>query len=206
MKFIAKICSFIFWLGLFSFSIADSTYTITKSGRKIQLDGFLLEWKKIDAKSFGSCVTGDIISTKEGLSGYFILNDSNNCFDSVLIYTAQSKDNPATFSLRDTMGNDNYKVNTGSENSKIIEWVLPWKSVLSEKENIYFGQIVFKNSKQNSSKDLYFQGEKVSSKKATLPAYIPKLILVAFLLLLFILYQLKLRQQKNRKVSPHQST
>src|SRR5512133_3267477 len=63
--------------------ISQVVYEVKDTGRRIQLDGFLLEWKPSLAKSFGDNIefVCDAFKTPEGLSGYCKSKNPVSCGD-----------------------------------------------------------------------------------------------------------------------------
>ena len=105
-------------------------------GRMVQLDGFLLEWNKANAKPWknSSLWAWDAIATKEGVTGYFkaikplACNGWNFTFlpRQLSVYTSMklsaSPVAPQTF----------YRVSQGggaADSAVAAEWIIPWDSL-----------------------------------------------------------------------------
>jgi len=60
---------------------APVNYDVTLSGRKIQLDGYLLEWTSAHAGQLDGMknVRWDAMTTPEGLAGYFAVDSVDSC-------------------------------------------------------------------------------------------------------------------------------
>jgi len=61
-------------------------FTVTKTGRKILLDGFLMEWRTESARTWDSAGAWlwDVVATSEGLAGYLRLQKPQTCSSGVL--------------------------------------------------------------------------------------------------------------------------
>ena len=72
---------FILIVTLIALTSAGGTFDISRSGRKIQLDGFLMDWmeKNRQAWSGSALWSWDAVNTADGVAGYFHMDGAPAC-------------------------------------------------------------------------------------------------------------------------------
>jgi hypothetical protein len=111
-------------------AMRTSNITISQQGKKIQLDGFLLEWKSENAHTFAGDgrLLWDAVNTTEGLAGYVKMVMTDSCRPVALVICADTA-SCADISLRkdsmQTAGAVMYAA-AGDSLSKTVEFIVPW--------------------------------------------------------------------------------
>jgi len=178
------------------------TYSVTKTGRMIQLDGFLMEWKKDSAKTLGSAMQWhwDAVATKEGLAGYITAPAALPC--SVWTSTLYTR-NLSPYSHMDihstaALTSGFYRISRGKE-SVIAEWVLPWDSIAVDSSGRYIIGCVISTQCGDTLAPIVFTGQKYREQKAGWGAVYSKGIMLTILLAFVLFSQLLLRRTKRKK-------
>ncbi len=169
-----KIASFFFvFLVTFSDSFPITTYTVTKSGRRVQLDGFLIEWKLDSAKSMGaaSLWKWDALGTKEGLTGYF----SGPCaagadwtFSFLLHHLSPYSVLKLSFSP--DAAQSFFRISQpggGSDSITTAEWVIPWDSISLDSSGTYQVGIFGYNTHGDTLQPMILSGHVFQGKAAS---------------------------------------
>lgn len=141
-----------------------TTYSISKTGRRVQLDGFLLEWIKDSAKTLapGARWTWDALNTKEGLTGYFKAPASigNNWTFTFLPQRLSSYSKMTLFFLPD-FAQSFFRVSqpgASLDSSMVAEWVIPWQSILLDSSGEYSVGVVAFNKSGDTLPAIVFTG------------------------------------------------
>jgi hypothetical protein len=123
---------------------AVEVHTVSRNGRSIQLDGFLLEWKQGDARflSNDSLWRYDVINTREGLTGYFASTRRFRCglwrfrfLPHHLSLHAEMDLIASLDSLRPF-----YRTAPLSDvpgGGIVAEWIIPWDSIWHDSSGMY---------------------------------------------------------------------
>ncbi len=129
------VCLFAIVLAVAFDACALTTYSITKTGRRVQLDGFLLEWIKDSAKTLGTDTrwTWDALNTKEGLTGYFKAPASAGS-DWSFAFLPQRLSTYSKMNLRFSPDSAKsfFRVSlpgASLDSSMVAEWVIPWRNI-----------------------------------------------------------------------------
>jgi hypothetical protein len=197
---------------LYSLSFAGESVDISRYGRKIQLDGFLMDWVEKNRHTWnGSTVwSWDAINTAEGVAGYFHASSAAVCSSWTFqvdanrhgireMVTSYAKDTGASF----------YRVNSSSDgNNRTItmEWLLPWDAVAIDSNGTYAITLAGNSICGDSLEPILLTGKVVKSQKALPAHFAERLIIIGVLLLAFIVLQITIRKKNLRKGSPRQST
>jgi hypothetical protein len=160
---------------LFPFNgFAVNIQPVSKSGRMVQLDGFLLEWNKDSAKALagGYPWAWDAMATKEGFTGYVKTTKALTCHDWTFTFLARrlspyasmkmstSPDQPQTF----------YRLNlpnAGPDSSLAVEWVIPWDSVTVDTSGAYQIGLMAVDSCGDTLTPVIFNGHAYTAEKTS---------------------------------------
>lgn len=114
-----------------------TVHDVIRSGRAVQIDGFLVEWDKMQARMLDTStnLTGDFISTPVGLTGYFIVASTDTCpLLEVSLFDLHLGSSPLLTIRLDsadaaTRHSAMQRVSTGSAASVVVEWLLSWSKL-----------------------------------------------------------------------------
>jgi hypothetical protein len=135
---------FVLLLGIFCSVFAREVVDISRSGRRIQRDGFLIEWSEKSRREWsGSTVWyWDAVNTPEGVAGYFH-SEATRCsswtFQADVRHGASL---PLELSVPDTgetTGRFFCTARTQRDSLFVLtaEWVIPWDSVAVDSGGTY---------------------------------------------------------------------
>jgi hypothetical protein len=195
-------------LMLLSTSFAVQIHPVARDGRKIQLDGFLLEWKKSDARPLGrdSSWSWDAINTREGLTGYFKAEKQPVCKGPWTFRFLPCRLSPylAMEIHTDPAAADSfYRVThseTVPEKDVTCEWIIPWKNVCHDSAGEYQVGLFAFDACGDSVQPLILTGHIYNPKKPSWGGAYGKMILVGIMLvLLFIMQKTTRRKFQKRK-------
>jgi hypothetical protein len=128
---------------IFSETLPLTTITVSKTGRRVQLDGFLLEWVKDSAKPIcpGASWTWDALNTKEGLTGYFKAPASaGNDWIFTFLPQRLSPYSKIFLSFSPDSAKPFFRVSrpeSSLDSSLVAEWVLPWQNITTDSLGVY---------------------------------------------------------------------
>lgn len=196
-----------------SCSVAQQNYFVKEHGRRIQLDGFLLEWKSSSSKNWyeDSLWLWDVLNTPEGVTGYFkskvtpecpdwtfIFKNYNNSRKFIITIDTASKLKPDFFQIdRQTL------LNSGIV---ITEWVIPWDSLNIDSSGSYKIHVSGFSACGDTLADFTLSGsQKVSKSRSVWSGTAIRLVMIAVLAIVFIYMRGKVRKKRSRMGSPHQS-
>ena len=182
-------------------------YPITKTGRLIQLDGFLMEWKKDSAKTLGSSTQWhwDAVATREGLAGYISVSGAPACSTWTCTFLPRKLSPYMQMVVRiDTVASNTfYRVSRekrGTGTKITAEWVIPWDSIAIDSLSGYYkiGCMV-DAAGGDTLAPIVFTGKKYVEKKAGWGAVYAKGVILAVLLAGVLLSQFMLRRAKRKR-------
>jgi hypothetical protein len=198
---------FIFCIQLFS----QESVEIDRYGKRIQLDGFLIEWSEKHSKKLDS--TGiwlwDVINTPEGISGYFRSTEALACSSWSIII--ESSGNSKPFIINIPSGEDQhqsfYRIDQElfKESSRIaVEWVIPWDKADVDNRGRYALDIRARDGCGDTVSSIMITGSKEPPRRIITGKIIVQVVIIAILLILYIVFRIKIMHQKRRKRSLHQ--
>ena len=203
----------LFFTGLFSLpAFPLDTVSVLKSGRRIQLDGFLLDWvekgRHVWHNSNGW--VWDAVNTPEGLAGYFhcgMVACSSWTFYADL---HRLKTVPWTMSLGDASqsGGAGFKaVRTARDTmfSMTFEWIIPWDSLACDSSGAYAVHIAAESGCADTLDPFLIVGSRGRAASALPPRFAGRIVLIVVLLAVFIALQLAMRKKYRRKGSLRRS-
>ena len=188
------------------------TVQVEHEGRKIQHDGFLMEWSLKNASVWGgdSTCRYDVMTTPEGLAGYFRLHCAGACGDGTLVFHTGSNET-ATFSFvsDSTIMEPFFRIDRSTfaaDSTCTLEWLFPWPDRGND-TTASFSLIVQRECKGEPAlpvlQFVYRSRHKNSGRTAGSLA--GRIILIGALGALYLTVQAKIRSQSRRKESPRQS-
>lgn len=208
---------FIFFISIILFfgnDIFAQNYSINRYGRKIQLDGFLLEWSSKTAHPWNSDsqFVWDAINTPEGLAGYLHSRYLPSCSKWTFLITSQnSSAEPLTIKIeKDSMLNRSsmYQVDIQAFVSSgliTVEWLIPWTKISVDNSGLYKLCLNGYSACGDSLHPIVLNGSKQSKKTFVWRGTAIRAGVIAVLSVIFILMRGKIRRQMNQKGSPHRS-
>lgn len=197
---------------LFALPSAGETFDINRSGRKIQLDGFLMDWMEKNRQSWsGSTLwSWDAVNTADGIAGYFHAGGAPACSSWNFKVDAGRHGHceMVASSAKDTE-TAVYCVNRAPQQRNLqsitVEWLLQWDSVAVDSSGTYAINIAGNSACGDSLESMLFTGKK-PSKTGLLPKnFTLKLIAIILLFVVFFSMQIRIRKKTRRKGSPRQS-
>jgi hypothetical protein len=193
---------------LISLASATQSVSITHTGRKTQLDGFLVDWIEKNRLAWnGSTVWSlDAINTKDGVAGYFYASGKPACSSWVFkVETGRNGPHAIIASAAKDTETNIYCVNRDRQSSITVEWIFPWDSIAVDENGNYAITIQGNSTCGDSLEPLGLTG-KMFAKTGSLPKnFAPKILMIILLLAVFIVLQIRIRKKTRRKESPRQS-
>jgi hypothetical protein len=180
---------------LYSAAPAVEIYSVAKSGRMVQLDGFLLEWNKDGAKALsGSPWVWDAINTKEGLTGYFKAIKPLSCHDWTFTLLPRRLSPYASMKMSTSPAAPQtfYRLTLpygGPDSSVVMEWVIPWDSIALDSSGSYQIGLMAVDSCGDTLTPVIFNGHAYASAAAApwSKVYSKGIFLAVLLVLLYLL-------------------
>jgi hypothetical protein len=126
--------------------VSQVVYEVKDNGRKIQLDGFLLEWKQSLAKPFGNNIefVCDAFKTSEGLSGYCKSKNPVSCGDwTISVSNELNREEIVKIRcLRNGIAEKNsyyqYDYERFESSGQLVaEWVIPWEKLIGSASDTF---------------------------------------------------------------------
>jgi hypothetical protein len=184
-----------------------TTFTVTRTGRKVQLDGFLLEWPKNDMKKMSPNWpwAWDAMNTAEGLTGYFKAPSSVG-EDWTFSFLPQrlSPYSRMTLSFSTDSGQSFYRVSKPASNpdsSMAAEWVIPWSRIAVDTPGDYEVGIMAYNGRGDTLPAMVLSGKapRLSAASPWGKVYYKAIFLVALLFALFYVQKKAKKKTKSGK-------
>jgi hypothetical protein len=194
-------------LSLYFVSVyAVQIHPVTRNGRQIQLDGFLLEWKKADGRVLDadSLWSWDVINTREGLTGYFKSDKQCRCTGPWTFRFLPCRLSPyQSIEIRTDAGlsDQRYRVarsDSGPQKNIACEWIIPWKDVCRDSTGAYQVGLVGFDACGDTVQPVILTGHVYNPKKVSWGGVYGKTIVLGVLLVLLFIMQ-KSTKGKFRK-------
>lgn len=188
-------------------SNSQQQYTIKEYGRRIQLDGFLLEWKQKSAHSWTDDQQWfwDAVNTPEGITGYFKSKSKQPC--SIWTFTFNSQGCITPFIAHIDKGTlvekqsffafDKQLLLTSGE--IVVEWVIPWNKACLNGSGDY--SLTFKgyDSCGNSLPAVTIVGnQKIRNSKSVWNGTAIRIFVIAVLTIVFIIMRRRIRRRRSQ--------
>jgi hypothetical protein len=193
---------------------AQKKYDISQHGRRIQLDGFLLEWKSDSAKNFDGNQEWrwDAINTPDGISGYLKSNHKLSCLEWTFIFRSQNPGVEKLYIHLDPQQKDQkntfYQLDRplfDSTGIASVEWVIPWSAAGIGGNGLYKIDIHgFSNCGDTLSPIMIIGDKNIQKSNSVWKGTAIRICAIAALSILFIYMRRTTRRRKSQKESPHQ--
>ena len=182
---------------------------IQESGRKIQLDGFLLEWNEATARPFNGNgrLIWNAVNTSEGFTGFFKNTTSDSC-RIVKIRLCSASGSPC-WNIDLTNDGVRSSLSAVSAVAQIAgslysaEFVVPWSALVRPGERRYRVEITAYAACGDSSR-IECQGAVMIAPKASVltPKIKMQIVFIGVLLAAFLFLQFAVRKKKIRTAKP----
>jgi hypothetical protein len=194
-------------LSLFSVAQAQDSIAIGRSGRNIQLDGFLMDWvaKNKHGWNGSSTWTWDAVATPEGVAGYFHAGAPACSTWTFFLGGLGIKMGQMQLSTAQGAERSFYRVNHSIRDSAqglaiTVEWLVPWDSLSIDNAGRFAIELSGNSACKESLKPLLLAGS-VAKVKPRLPQrLIFQIGIIGMLLVWYVMLQLRIRKRTRRKV------
>ena len=207
---IVKITAIILLCLFLSQSADQQRFTVDRTGREIQVDAFLLEWKEDDSKKLEQgafSFTWDAVNTPQGLAGYIWYEYGDACFITEVNFYTQTgyPDRYMKMTIDTAMSESAFyaidKSIKDSVTSITTEWLIPWDSMSVTSDGQYEIKLAAYSSCKDTLNPVALSGQYLIKKrggKNYSQRIVMQVISIGILLALFIM--LKSRAGKlNRR-------
>lgn len=189
--------------------VSQVVYEVNDNGRRIQLDGFLLEWKPSLAKPFGNNIefVCDAFKTPEGLSGYCKSKNPVSCGDWTISVSNEliGEEIVKIRCLRNGLSEKSSYFQYDNERfvssgQLVVEWVIPWDKLNSTANDSFKLKFATVNACGDTLPALSLIGKKFTSEKKNIwsgTAF--RAGIIAVLTIVFITLRRTLRKRMSRK-------
>jgi|WetSurMetagenome_2_1015567.scaffolds.fasta_scaffold332217_2 hypothetical protein len=157
-----------FWSALVFYALAPASgvIDISRSGRMIQLDGFLIDWKEKERHSWSGSDKWywDAVNTPEGVAGYFY-NAADRC--STWTFSIDARHDALRSQFIEVSGSGggakqgfyrSSRETHGSDVTRIVEWIIPWDSVAIDSSGTYAFHVAGMSACGDTLRRLFFTG------------------------------------------------
>jgi len=189
-------------VGLFS----QESVEIDRYGKRIQLDGFLIEWSEKYSKKWDSSGVWqwDVVNTPEGISGYFKSTATLSCSSWTLLVESSGKGKPFIITVPSTDENSQqfYRIDQEllKESSRlVVEWVIPWDAAELDTRGRYALDIRARDECGDTLPSIMITGSKEPPQRIITGKIIAQVVAIVILLVLYIVFRIKIMHQKRRK-------
>jgi len=183
----------------------EHSMVVNRYGRRIQLDGFLLEWNAQSAyiwKHKEQLWYVDAIATPEGLSGY-IRSDSSVSYSSWTFSFRQSSEKEPVWLKIPPSESNVYKIDRNLFDSLgvvTIEWVIPWENIVFDSIGGYRLFLTGTSACGDSMSVLKISGVKNQAEKSvSIQLLIIRGMLIIVLIVVYLLINAKIHERNLRK-------
>ena len=182
---------------------------VERDGRTIQLDGFLLEWERADARPLaeGSPWYYDACNTREGLTGYFTTENGSLCqpWKFRFLHRHLSPYVYMELHTRTDSAKPFYRISSGAGTAKkglVAEWLIPWDSIGHDSSGAYQVGLFAFDTCGDTLQPVIFTGHVYRQKASVWGGVYTKGILLGVLMIMLYILQkrarVKLRTKKKR--------
>jgi hypothetical protein len=186
-------------VAVFSLVSAREIVDISRCGRRIQLDGFLIDWKEKNRRTWSGSDNWywDALNTPEGVAGYFC-NEAVRC--SSWTFHADAR-RPCAMKVPDTdtgkTKNSFFCANLTSGFTLTVEWVIPWDSMAVDSGGTYAIHVTGNSTCGDTLQPLLITGSSDSLKDrgGLMSRFAEWSILIAALAAVVMVVRLKIRKK-----------
>jgi len=184
---------------------------IDRFGRRIQLDGFLLEWNQKTAHVWENDTVRwywDAVNTVDGLAGYFRSDSAARCSTWLFSIIPQADVEPITIKIGKDISNEQelYKIDLKLYDSTgliVSEWLIPWERLGVDSTGHYAFIATGRSECTDSLPPILITGEKERPEGFFTTSFIVRMVLIAALLIVYIITSFKIRNRNRQKESLH---
>jgi hypothetical protein len=186
--------------------------TVERNGRRIQRDGFLLEWPFEAARRLEDThdVKLDLMQTPEGCAGYVRFMDADSCVRWVFRIYPRPTDTGHFFAMTaDTArGKGRFHaldvIRTDTATHCALEWVVPWDSLAVGPDGAYEFGLDWNSPCGGAASMILVSGrqDRGAAGKAVPPRLANQVILIAALLLAFIYLKVRAKRYSRTRRKP----
>jgi len=190
---------------------APTQFDIDRYGRRIQVDGFLMEWSEKTAKTWENRIKWywDAVNTPEGLAGYLRTSEADFCPSWDFSIDPHGSSSPQYLKWpADTSMKAIYRADTTSgKGSKelIIEWVVPWDSLQVDSSGTYVIELNGNSGCGDSLSPMLLTGTKEKPPSVFTRKVVTQIVLIVLLLVIYLAVRVRASNQTRRKGSLHRS-
>ncbi|MGA2506951.1 MAG: hypothetical protein ABSF80_05690 [Chitinispirillaceae bacterium] len=205
---------FVMIAAAYSLVAAREIVDISRSGRRIQLDGFLIDWNEKDRKPWSGSNTWhwDALNTPEGVAGYFHGAAVRCSTWTFYIDARHGASRPWKISVpyQDTgrKTGELFCTNSVPRDSLFVltvEWVIPWDSVAVDSNGTYALHLMGHNACGDTLQPLLITGNMYSLKNNGWfsPRFAGIVLFIALLAAIITAVRITIRKKILRRQSPH---
>jgi hypothetical protein len=191
---------------------SQQSIEIDRYGKRIQIDGFLVEWSEKYCKKWDSSGKWlwDVVNTPEGISGYIRSKTAVPCSSWNITLESPGSRKPFTIDANpgSTAQNSFFRIDQElyKETQKlVIEWVIPWDEADVDTLGRYALDIRLNNRCRDTAiSSIMITGNKKPPEKIITNKVIVQGSIIAILLSVYIYIRTKFIRKKHQKRSLHQ--
>ena len=198
----------IFFCFVFIYTEPLQSVEIAHFGKRIQPDGFLVEWSAKTVHNWDNegLWYWDAINTPEGVSGYIRSEKAVGCSSWTFIVEPSGRGKPIEMKVPLEESNDKNLYTMDTELYKesqmvVFEWVVPWNRADLDAGKQYALDIRGRSSCGDILPPLMINGSKDPPTRLITPKIIFQGVFIVILLALYIIIRIKIRNQTRRKRS-----
>ena len=174
-------------------------------GKRVQLDGFLLEWKTRNALTWGKDDQKwywGAMNTPEGLAGYLLSKGDMKCRNWVFTINT-GKAGPVSIFVPDSTHRSPYYATddkfTEGNGGQTVEWVIPWDVVGIDSLGAYAVKLSAENGCGDTLDPMLVTGKKQKAPGVFSAAVISRIFLAGVLFSVLIALRIRLRNRTGQK-------
>lgn len=191
-------------LMLFSLPVTSDTLHIDRIGKRIQVDGFPLEWDRREAHLIGGIggIRIDALNTPDGLSGVVWYGVADSCEELTLSFTTAVSGNQPVLSFRavgNTSDGENHAVSEEKNDGfrRITsEWVIPSAELSSPRSERYIVNLHAYSACGDTLSPVTITGTREASVDEFLLS--PMMLIQALAIVILLALYLNLRSRSKR--------
>lgn len=183
----------------------EHSITVNRYGRRIQLDGFLLEWNAQSAyawKNKDRLWYVDAIATTEGLSGYIRSDSSVSCSSWTFSLRQPSDSEPIHLKIP-PLESSIYKIDRklfDSQGIITVEWLIPWEHIAFDSTGGYKLFLTGTSDCGDTLTGLQISGAKnQAGESVSIMSLILRAVLIIVLIVIYLVINAKVRERSLRK-------
>jgi hypothetical protein len=182
---------------------------IDRYGKRIQLDGYLIEWNNRTAHVWDNSGVWywDAINTPEGIAGYIRSEHAVPCTSWTFVIEPSGNSEPLLINVSPgAPPQEHYSIDRDlltSSSAISLEWIIPWDQADLDVHNQYAIDLRGRSACNEILPPLILSGSKDPPKRIITPKIIVQAVFIALLLTFYIIMRIRIRNQTLRRRSPH---